>query len=78
MAERRVPNLNRKYWLKILIPLMIPGLNIILLLIWALSKRNQDTIRKSFAQTYLIIFGAIIGFGIGMNLFLTILWSFFR
>ena len=39
--------MSRKYWLKILIPLLIPAVNVILLLIWAFGSGN-DPIRKKF------------------------------
>ena len=41
--------MSRKYWLKILIPLLIPAVNVILLLIWAFGSGN-DPIRKNYSQ----------------------------
>ena len=69
--------MSRKYWLKILIPLLIPAVNVILLLIWAFGSGN-DPIRKNFSQVCLMIMVGIpivvLLLSVILNSILTLIW----
>lgn len=73
--------MSRRYWLKTLIPLLIPGINLILLLVWAFGGKD-DGIRRHFSQACLIIMAGLPAacflIALVLNLLLSLLWSFYR
>jgi hypothetical protein len=59
-------------WIFTFILLVIPLVNIIMLIVWAASGSTHPS-KKSFAQAYLIIFGAIFVIAIAAALILPLL-----
>jgi hypothetical protein len=59
-------------WIGTLIILAIPLVNIIMLIVWAASGSTHPS-KRSFAQAYLILFGAIVVIAIAAALILPLL-----
>ncbi len=59
MSNSEYMPLRIKDWIITLIILAIPLVNIIMLIVWAASGSTHPS-KKSFAQAYLIILGAVV------------------
>ena len=56
-------------WIVTMILLVIPLVNLILLIVWAVSGSTHPS-KKSFAQAYLIFFGVLFVIGVAAALIL--------